>query len=127
MSEPLQEAFFETERARLQRWLPWVHLFRAFRLATRWQNLALALLAVLCLAAGRWGLSYLPFSSYARGAGVAIDETSLPFGRLTVADRRTVWPSEREFLSPPLPTVRDAAGTLRVTDPLTLLVPWLDF
>jgi hypoxanthine phosphoribosyltransferase len=127
MSEPLQEAFFETERARLQRWLPWVHLFRAFRLATRWQNLALALLAVLCLAAGRWGLSYLPFSSYARGDGVVMDETVIPFGGLTVVDRRTVWPWEQEFLSPPLPTVRDAAGTLRLTDPATLVVPLLDF
>ncbi len=104
----LEEQFYETERARLQRWLPWVHLFRTFRLATRWQNLALGVLAVMALAAGRWGLAHLPIAqgSDPDAAGPAD----------TVA-----WPWEQEFLSPPLPALRHFSWNSLLADPVATL------
>lgn len=123
MTEPLQEAFFETERARLQRWLPWVHLFRAFRLATRWQNLLLALLGVLLLAAARWGCSHLPYASHPRGKESIAYRTIGPWTADPLVGRRTLWPCEQEFLSPPLPTTRDVLDGIWAIHPLTLLAP----
>lgn len=113
MSLELEEQFYETERARLQRWLPWVHLFQAFRLATRWQNLALAMAAVLLLATGRWALSYTPFSAYSRiGAVTSRTDSVVP---------RTLWPWEDRFLTHPLPTVQDVSFRAAVESPLRTL------
>jgi hypothetical protein len=124
MSLELEEQFYETERARLQRWVPWVHLFRAFRLATRWQNLALAFAGVLLLSGGRGLLTYAPFSA------------PVPPG--IVAGQRTVWPWQREFLAPPLPSIREATFGHALAHPLetldlaasrgpTVLAPLADF
>jgi hypothetical protein len=123
MTEPLQEAFFETERARLQRWLPWVHLFRAFRLATRWQNLALAMAGLLLLTAGRWGGSQLPFSSHARGVEPTAYRDLPGWPANVPASRRTIWPWEQEFTAPAIPTVH----TRLFPNPLTILAPLGDF
>jgi hypothetical protein len=59
---PLEEEFWETDSARLRRWIPWLHLFRAFRIAMDYRKLTLALAAVLLLAAGDWAFARLPFS-----------------------------------------------------------------
>jgi hypothetical protein len=50
----LEEQFYETSRARWQRQWPWLHLFRAFRLAIRVRMLLLGMSAVVLLEAG-WG------------------------------------------------------------------------
>jgi hypothetical protein len=106
-SAPLEEQFYESERARLQRWIPWTHLFRAFRLATRWQNLALAILGVMFLAMGRWGISWMPFSEY---AGKAPDGVA-----------RAIWPWDPEFLTPSLPTIAEASFGRAAGDPFAVL------
>ncbi|WP_437204214.1 hypothetical protein [Planctomicrobium sp. SH664] len=48
----LEEQFFPTHQARLQRWLPWLRLFQAFRIAIDYRRMFLALLAVWIWAAG---------------------------------------------------------------------------
>lgn len=105
MTEPLEEAFYETDAARLRRWLPWLYLFRGFRLATRWQNLALAAAGLLLLTAGRWVLSQGPGGSSAAAV---------------------VWPWEAQFLAPPLPTLADLTAGRVDARPWTLLAPALD-
>lgn len=47
--EPLQEEFFLTDAARLRRWLPWLHLGSALRMAFDPRKLLLAMLALLML------------------------------------------------------------------------------
>lgn len=125
MNSPLQEAFYDTDRAKLQRAIPWVHLFRGFRLATRWQNLVLALVGVLLLSAGRWGLSYAPFSSF------ELRQASTPYSPFGIWDavpsnRRTLWPCEQEFLDPPLPTIDGFKSGDLLPSPFTLLAPLAD-
>lgn len=131
MTPPLEEAFYESERARLQRWVPWLHLMRGFRLATRWQNLALALLGVLLLAGGRRCLSHLPFADAARTEArvrVRSDASGPRAGIHSLGARQPAWPWERNFVTPPLPSV-DQGLSLRgirsalVTLPLSLLTP----
>ncbi|MFV0445007.1 MAG: hypothetical protein ACK5Q5_15645 [Planctomycetaceae bacterium] len=127
MSEPLQEAFWESDRAKLLRWLPWLHLTRGFRLATRWQNLLLALAGVLLLAIGRWGISYLPFSSFAQSVEpTAYRSVVWPAKRARPFDRRTIWPCEQPFLEPPLPAVRQVVDGHRLPQARTLLHPAVD-
>ncbi len=48
-SEPLQEEFFLTDAARLRRWLPWLHLGSALRMAFDPRKLVLAMTALLLL------------------------------------------------------------------------------
>ena len=47
--EPLQEEFFLTDAARLRRWLPWLHLGSALRMAFDPRKLVLAMGALLLL------------------------------------------------------------------------------
>lgn len=108
MSLELEESFYETERARLERWVPWVHLFRGFRLATRWQNLVLALLGVLLLTGGRALLTWTPFAQ-SDGAYSAVQGWN--------ESQRLVGPWERSFLSPPLPSVREVSFLSAVLAP----------
>jgi hypothetical protein len=58
----LEEPFYELDRVRLKRWLPWLHLFRAFRLAIHPRCLVLGCLAILLLDAGFAVLDQLPFA-----------------------------------------------------------------
>ena len=60
---PLEEEFWETDAARLRRWLPWLNMFQGFRLAMDYRKLTLGLVAVVLLAAGEWVFAYLPFAS----------------------------------------------------------------
>ena len=58
----LEEQFYELDRVKVRRWLPWLHLFRAFRLAIRPRALVLGCLAILMLDAGRAAIERLPFA-----------------------------------------------------------------
>ncbi len=105
MTQPFEEAFYETDAARLRRWLPWLYLFRGFRLATRWQNLVLAAAGLFLLTLGRWGLSQGPAGS---------------------VPRELIWPWEVRFLSPPLPTLGEVTTGTTDARPWTLLAPAFD-
>ena len=56
----LEEEFFPTNVALLQRWIPWVRLFRGFRIAVDYRCLLLALVAVYAWAGGNELVSRIP-------------------------------------------------------------------
>src|SRR5689334_1169083 len=62
MAVELQERFYETQRAQLLRWMPWLHLFRAFRIALDPRKIVLGALAAFVLTAGDRAIDALPFS-----------------------------------------------------------------
>jgi hypothetical protein len=87
----LQEQFYETDRARLRRWLPWLHLSRAFRIAIDPRKLLLGAAAFVLLAGGQWAIARLPFAREAR----------LPTGGSRTngaAEPLPVWPWDRPVL-----------------------------
>jgi len=109
----LEEQFYETDRAKLTRWLPWVHLLRSFRIATRWRNLLLAVVGITLLAVGRYGISYLPFSSYAEVKALSRETIDgLP---------RTDWPWEQSLNDPQRPRLSDAPLSISLDDPISTL------
>src|SRR5690554_5418796 len=57
----LEEQFYELDRTRLKRWLPWLSLWRAFRLAIHPRSIILGCLAILLLESGFAALAKLPF------------------------------------------------------------------
>jgi hypothetical protein len=59
---PLEEQFYETSAARWKRELPWLRVFRAFRIAMDARKLVLALAGTLLYAAGMMLFTWLPFS-----------------------------------------------------------------
>src|SRR5262245_46527229 len=72
MAVELEERFYETNRAQLFRWAPWLHLFRAFRIALDVRKLVLGALAAFLLAQGDRLIDALPFASAPRPSiGVA--------------------------------------------------------
>jgi hypothetical protein len=62
MAVELQERFYETQRAQLLRWVPWLHLFRAFRIALDPRKIVLGALAAFVLTAGDRVIDTLPFA-----------------------------------------------------------------
>jgi len=56
-----EEQFYELDRTKLKRWLPWLALFRAFRLSIHPRCLVLGGLAILLLETGFAGMRRLPF------------------------------------------------------------------
>ena len=58
----LEEQFYELDRAKLKRWLPWLHLFRAFRLAISPKAILLGCLAVLLVDYALQTVEKLPFA-----------------------------------------------------------------
>lgn len=48
VSNELEEQFFPTTAALVQRWMPWLKMFRGFRMAIGVRRLLLALVAVIC-------------------------------------------------------------------------------
>ncbi|MEZ6064821.1 MAG: hypothetical protein R3B90_03740 [Planctomycetaceae bacterium] len=125
---PLQEAFHESDRARLLRWVPGLHLLQAFRLATRWQNLALAFLGVMLLAGGRYGLSLLPFASSAVSRFDEADRSGKLLLSWTGSDQKEELrlPWEQQFLNPPLPATHEVLTASRFPAARTLLTPFFD-
>src|SRR4051812_39068199 len=71
MALQLEERFYETNRAQLFRWLPWLHLFRAFRIALDTRKIVLGALAAFVLVQGDRLIDTLPFAPFGgvRGAG----------------------------------------------------------
>ncbi|MBX3436979.1 MAG: hypothetical protein KF861_05780 [Planctomycetaceae bacterium] len=57
------ERFFVADRVRLRQWLPWLHLFRAFRIAFRVRPIVLGAVAVLLVDAGRQLIARMPFAT----------------------------------------------------------------
>lgn len=62
MTPELEERFYETQRAQLLRWAPWLHLFRAFRIALDPRKILLGALAAFVLTAGDRAIDALPFA-----------------------------------------------------------------
>jgi hypothetical protein len=62
MAVELEERFYETNRAQLLRWLPWLHLFRAFRIALDVRKIVLGALAAFVLIQGDRLIVTLPFA-----------------------------------------------------------------
>ena len=69
----LEEQFYETSTARWKRELPWLRLFRGFRIAMDFRKILLALAGTLIFAAGMMVFTQLPYSPHkvedARPAG----------------------------------------------------------
>lgn len=59
----LEEQFYELDRVKLRRWLPWLHLFRAFRIAISPKAILLGCVAILLLDYGMAGIAKLPFAT----------------------------------------------------------------
>lgn len=96
----LEEQFYELDRTKLKRWFPWLHLWRAFRLAIHPRAIILGCLAVLLLETGFAGLARLPFVTHPEVLGAAHGITHVPVEMLSLT-----W--EKAYLAP-LATVRDA-------------------
>jgi hypothetical protein len=62
MTQQPEEQFYPYSRARLLRWLPILHLFRAFRLAIDPRKILLGAAAAVLLAAGEWALDQTPLA-----------------------------------------------------------------
>lgn len=88
MSDPLQEQFFESDGVKVKRFLPWLNLFRAFRLAIGLRVLMLGILAGGLLSAGEYAISWLPFAPQMNQPTDDGDEGPI----------RTTWPWEPGFL-----------------------------
>jgi len=102
---PLEEEFWETDATRLRRWLPWLHLFQAFRIAMDYRKLLLAILAVVALAAGEWVFSQLPFAP---------------------KTFRTAWPWERAYLHADSAAAFAEPGAPGSRGGALSSIPWLD-
>ena len=58
----------ELQTINYKQMLPWVYLFRAFRIAVDVRKMILAALGLLALSAGDWGFSHLPFAPKSTGS-----------------------------------------------------------
>ena len=85
------EPAVEVGRIDYARVFPWVHLFRAFRIAIDPRKLLLAALGVILLAVGNWLIAHLPFAPEGAGIGVPL------------------WPAARGGLQPGVPIHTSAA------------------
>ncbi|SFI28840.1 hypothetical protein [Planctomicrobium piriforme] len=56
--QDLEEEFFQTNAARIQHWIPWLRLFRGFRMAIDYRRIFLALLAVILWSGGLWAVNF---------------------------------------------------------------------
>lgn len=102
MTTELEERFYETQRAQLLRWLPWVHIFRAFRIALEPRKIVLGALAAFVLAIGDQAIEAVPFAP-----GTSAVRTA------------SVWPWSGAV--PDTAAWRDAPW-LRVIDPLRTII-----
>ena len=58
----LEESFHVTDRTKLRQWLPWMHLFRSFRIAIGIRPVVLGIAAALLIDFGGQFISQLPFA-----------------------------------------------------------------
>lgn len=105
MTDPMQleEQFYELDRTRLKRWLPWLHLWRAFRLAIHPRSIVLGCLAILLLEAGFAALTRLPFVTDER-----ILDTIYRNGRVIDVPVESLTFSWQNAVLAPLASMRDA-------------------
>ncbi len=102
---PLEEQFYVTDAMRLRRWLPWLHLFRAFRMAIGIRPLMLGCLSLLLLVAGTHLIAHLPYAAdWAIGTG---PEVSTALMWTDPSELAIQW---RDITTEPLQTL---SGTLR--------------
>ncbi len=115
----LEEPFFETDGVKLQRWLPWLHLFQAFRLSTGIRQILLGCLALLMLNSGQRLISQLPFAP--DWTSRLMQESSPVLGKPQFAELAVHWD---EILARPLETLAEAfRHGHQVAAPLWSLVP----
>ena len=100
MTQQPEEQFYRTTRTEILRWLPFLHLFRAFRLAIDPRKMLLGGMAAVLLAVGQWGLDQSPLA---------------PPQPADVAPSAMDWPWQHEIVEHGLPS--RSFGTLLV-DPL---------
>ena len=105
----LEEPFYELDRVKLKRWLPWLHLFRAFRLAVRPKAILLGCLAILLLDAGREIVERLPFS--AAWADAYNGDRSVNIAGFPIQDLAVNW---TDAFSHPIQTTLDSLSLGRV-------------
>lgn len=122
MPPPLEERFYETQQAQLTRWLPWLQLFRAFRIALDARMILLGALAAIALTFGDALINALPFApqpgaatgsssvyihdTYLQGPGFELNVYKIPF--LNSAGQTDSWPR----LLRPLRSVIEPGATL---------------
>jgi hypothetical protein len=131
----LEEQFYESSTARWKRELPWLRLFRGFRIAMDFRKLLLALAGTLIYAAGMAFFTQLPYSPQSieeakPPAAPAVRGVDRP---LSSADfRMTAWPWEvsfpgtpygRAYLTPVLHEPWGVGGPL-LRQAQYLLSPW---
>lgn len=61
----LEEQFHVSDRTKLRQWMPWLHLFRSFRIAIGLRVLVLGIVAALLIDLGGQLIAQLPFASAA--------------------------------------------------------------
>lgn len=117
---PLEEQFYETSAIRWKRALPWLRIFRGFRLAIDVRKMALAVMALLIFTAGNRLLDWLPFSPASRGEVDRVQwmmDISLPGFSTSVPDEAPLAFEGADRIRPPV---------VRPTADRKLLSPWSD-
>src|SRR5690242_15360704 len=131
----LEEQFYESSTARWKRELPWLRLFRGFRIAMDFRKLLLALAGTLIYAAGMMLFTQFPFSPHSiedsrplKMPAVQGVDRPMPAGDFEIA----TWPWDRNYPGTPMggadlaPVLREPWGVrvriLRQAE--NLLAPW---
>jgi hypothetical protein len=114
----LEEQFYESSTARWKRELPWLRLFRGFRVAMDFRKILLALAGTLIYAAGMMAFTLLPYSPHSveesRPRGVPAQrgvDRPLPVDDVSIA----AWPWDGDFPGTP-------SGRMHLT--YVLYQPW---
>ena len=115
--EPLQEEFFLTDAARLRRWVPWLHLGSALRMAFDPRKLVLAMVALFVLS--------LPTLVRQWAAAETDSPTATPIrvpwkNGYLFQDVQQAQPTAESMLADPWSTIRLAVGQgAQILTPLT--------
>ncbi len=133
----LEEQFYESSTARWKRELPWLRLFRGFRIAMDFRKLTLAFAGMLVFTTGMIILTLLPFSPHALEndkppAAVPVRGQDRP---IPISDRAIAsWPWELDYPGAPasrraIPLTDILYEPWEVTRPVlhqarNLLAPW---
>lgn len=104
--EPLQEEFFLTDAARLRRWLPWLHLGSALRMAFDPRKLLLAMLALLLLSLPNLIRHWTTDQEAQRSGALRFPWES----RYLFQDQQQGIPTVEAILADPWTTIRQAVG-----------------
>ena len=132
----LEEQFYESSTARWKRELPWLRIFRGFRIAMDFRKLLLALVGTLFFAAGMILFTLLPYSPHA-AENAQLEGEAPAKGSITsmFADSAiSSWPWDEDFpgssLGREMPSIRQVVyEPWSIAEPIlnqarTLLAPW---